>query len=84
MKKVSKVISIILYICIFAAGVVVAILSGNDNVIVMWLGIVIALFSLSVGLLTVRDIEKLKKQAENAVYFGECIGTVPDIDKLMS
>ena len=76
----SKVISIILYICIFVAGVVVAILSANDSVIVMWLGIVIALFSLLAGLLTVRDIERLKKLAENAAYFGDCIGTVPDID----
>ena len=76
----SKILSIILYLCIFAAGVVVAILSANNSQIVMWLGIVIAGFTLWAGLLTTRDIADLQKKAENAVYFGETIGTVPVID----
>ena len=76
----SKILSIILYLCIFAGGVVVAILSANQNAVVMWLGIVIALFSLLVGLLTTRDIDQLQKKENNAVYMGETIGYVPDID----
>ena len=73
-------ISIILYLCIFAAGVVVAILSANNSQFVMWLGILIAVFTLLAGLLTTKDIADLQKKAENAVYVGETIGTVPDID----
>ena len=76
----SKYISILLYFFIFAGGVAVAILSANDNPVVMWLGIVIALFSLLAGLLTTRDIDKLQKKAKNAVYLGETIGRVPSID----
>lgn len=76
----SKLVAIILYLCIFAGSIVIAILSVNQNAIVMWLGIVIALFTLLVGLLTTRDIDKLQKKARKAVYVGEIIGYVPDID----
>ena len=46
----------------------------------MWLGIGIALFTLVVGLLTTRDIDQLQKKAKKAVYVGETLGYVPDID----
>ena len=76
----SMYISILLYFFILAGSVAVAILPATDNPIVMWLGIVIALFSLLAGLLTTRDIDKLQKKAKNAVYFGEIIGRVPNVD----
>lgn len=76
----SKIISIILYLCIFAGGVAVAILYANENAIVMWIGIAIAVFTLLTGLLTTRDIEKLKKKSKKAVYVGETIGVVPDVN----
>ncbi len=76
----SKYLSIILYFCIFVGGVVVAVLSANDNPVVMWVGIIIAVFTLITGLLTTRDIDKLQQKAKHAVYLGETIGVVTDID----
>lgn len=76
----NKFISILLYILIFVSGVAVAILSANDNLLVMWLGVVIALLSLFVGLQTIRDIDRLQKKAKKAVYIGETVGRVPSID----
>lgn len=64
------------------AGIAVAILSANQSCVVMCLGIIIALFTLIVGLLTTRDIDQLQKRANNAVYLGECVGVVPDIKLL--
>ena len=68
----SKIISIILYFIICAAGIAVAIMSVNQCELVMWLGIVIALFTMIVGLLTTRDIDKLQKSAKTTVHYKEC------------
>lgn len=73
----KTILSYILYLFIFAGGVVVAVLS--DDKIVMFLGIMISLFTLITSILTMSDIEKLKKASQNAVYFGETVDEVPEI-----
>ena len=68
----SKIISIILYICIFVGGIAVAIMTAGENALVMWVGIGIAALTLVAGLLTTWDISRLQKQLTWCVFTEEC------------
>lgn len=67
----SRILSYILTLLIFAGGIVVAVLS-NDTV-VMCIGIAISVFTLVTSILTNRDIEELQERARNAVYLGDVV-----------
>ena len=60
------------YFCIFAGGIAVALLTAGENALAMWIGIVIAVFTLITGLLTTWDIAKLQKQLQWRVLTEEC------------
>lgn len=66
---IMKYISILLYFFIFAGGVVTAFLS--QTFILKVVGTFISICTLISGILTYRDIEKLKEKAKNAIYFKE-------------
>ena len=73
----KRIISLTFYLCIFAGGIVVAVLS--DDSIVMWIGIAISVLPPLSSILTFRDIVELQEKQKKTIYVGETIGYVPDI-----
>lgn len=62
----------------FAGGIVTAILA--DDPLLRGIGVFNMLASLISWLLTQQEIDELKEKAKKAVYIGETIGCVPDVD----
>ncbi len=71
------VLSVSLHLCILGGGIAVAILSEG---VVRWIGVIMAFLSFVTSIMTLIDINQLRKKSENAVYVGEILGSVPDVD----